>query len=312
METYKSVVDVIIPVYKPGEELIELLDKLSTQTYQINRIILINTEKQYFDDKYLFLPQTEVVHITKAEFDHAATRNMGIGMSNADKILLMTMDAIPANDFMVEELVKAFDISSTHSATTAVVYGRQLPRKDCRMAEQYTRVFNYPENSCVKTLKDVSELGIKAYFCSDVCAMYDASVYRKLGGFVPKAIFNEDMLFAAKAINSGYAVVYCAKAQVIHSHNYTLKEQFARNFDLGVSQAEHPEVFGDIKSESEGIRLVKKTAGYLLKNGRWYQVPYLVMSSAAKYLGYKKGLSYRKLSDRRVLKYTMNKEYWKV
>lgn len=312
METHKSVVDVIIPVYKPGEELMELLNKLSAQTYPINRIILINTEKQYFNDKYLFLPQAEVVHITKAEFDHAATRNMGIEMSNADKILLMTMDAIPANDFMVEEMVKSFDISSTHNETAAVSYGRQLPRKDCRMSEQYTRMFNYPEKSSVKTLKDVSQMGIKAYFCSDVCAMYDTAIYRKLGGFVPKAIFNEDMIYAAKAVKNGYAVVYCAEAQVIHSHNYTLKEQFARNFDLGVSQAEHPEVFGGIKSESEGIRLVKNTAGYLLKNGRWYQIPYLVMASAAKYLGYRKGLSYRKLSERYILKHTMNKEYWKV
>ena len=312
LETHKSVVDVIIPVYKPGEELMILLKKLSTQTYPINRIILINTEKQYFDDKYLFLPQAEVVHITKAEFDHAATRNMGIEMSDADKILLMTMDAIPANDFMVEKLVKSFDISSSHNEWAAVSYGRQLPRTDCRIAEKYTREFNYPESSCVKTLKDVPRLGIKAYFCSDVCAMYDVSIYRSLGGFVPKAIFNEDMIFAAKAISNGYAVVYCAEAQVIHSHNYTIREQFARNFDLGVSQAEHPEVFSTVKSESEGIRLVKQTAGYLLRNGYWYQIPHLIVSSAAKYLGYRKGLSYRKLSDRYILKHTMNKEYWKV
>ena len=41
--------DVIIPVYKPGSRLIDLLDRLRTQTYPVHRIILINTEKQYFD-----------------------------------------------------------------------------------------------------------------------------------------------------------------------------------------------------------------------------------------------------------------------
>ncbi len=312
MKMYNSVVDVIIPVYKPGTELMTLLQRLSTQTHPVNRIILINTDKQYFDDKYLFLPQTEAVHITKAEFDHAATRNMGIEMSSANKVLLMTMDAIPANDYLVEELIKAFDISDGQSGAVAVSYGRQLPREDCRMAEQYTRVFNYPEESSIKTQKDIERLGIKAYFCSDVCAMYDTEIYRRLGGFVPKAIFNEDMLYAAKAIQNGYAVAYCASAKVIHSHNYTLREQFSRNFDLGVSQAEHPEVFGGIKSESEGIRLVKNTAGHLLKNGRWYQVPYLFMTSAAKYLGYRKGLNYKRLSEKRILKCTMNKDYWKV
>ena len=57
-----------------------------------------------------------------------------------------------------------------------------------------------------------------------------------------------------------YAIAYVADAKVIHSHNYNCTQQFKRNFDLAVSQADHPEVFGGIRSESEGIRLVKQTA----------------------------------------------------
>ena len=55
-------------------------------------------------------------------------------------------------------------------------------------------------------------------------------------------------------INAGYKVAYVAEARVIHSHNYTGMQQFHRNFDMAVSQAEHPEVFEGIKSESEGIK----------------------------------------------------------
>lgn len=305
-------VDVVIPVYKPGEQLSELLNKLLTQTIKINRIILINTEKDYFDDKYLVNPIIEVVHVTKAEFDHAATRNMGIQMSDADMVLFMTMDAIPYDNNLVMYLLESFDRNGSKGEKVAVAYARQLPREDCRMAECYTRYFNYPDESKIKTLDDLQELGIKTYFCSDVCAMYDVKIYNKLGGFVSRAIFNEDMLYAAKAINNGYAVAYSNSARVIHSHNYTLKEQFSRNFDLAVSQAEHPEVFADIKSEREGIKLVKNTAGYLCRNGHWYEVPYLFFTSAAKYLGYKKGLKFKKLSTKKILKYTMNKNYWKV
>lgn len=312
MQNTTKKVDVVIPVYKPGEQLSELLNKLLTQTNSVNRIILINTEKDYFDDKYLINPIIEVVHITKAEFDHAATRNMGIQMSNADMVLFMTMDAIPYDNNLISQLLDSLGKTGAKGEKVAVAYARQLPRKDCRMAERYTRQFNYPDESRIKTLEDLQELGIKTYFCSDVCAMYDVKIYKKLGGFVHKAIFNEDMIYAAKVINNGYAVAYANGARVIHSHNYTLKEQFSRNFDLGVSQAEHPEVFANIKSESEGIRLVKNTVGYLFRNGHWYEVPYLFFSSAAKYLGYKKGLKFKKLSIKKILKYTMNKDYWKV
>ena len=60
---------------------------------------------------------------------------------------------------------------------------------------------------------------------------------------------------------------------MIHSHNYTCMQQFRRNFDLGVSQAEYPEVFQTASSESEGIRLVKKTFRYLCMNGRRRLIP---------------------------------------
>ena len=302
-------VDVVIPVYKPDKELRELLQKLQKQTHPVNRVIIINTDKQYFSDDYCVMPNMEVVHITRDEFDHGATRNMGIELCQGEYVLLMTMDAIPENEYLVEELLKAH-VNNRENSPVAVSYARQLPREDCRLMEEYTRIYNYPEESMVKTKADVSRLGIKAYFCSDVCAMYNKEIYMKLGGFVSKAIFNEDMIFAAKAINNGYGIAYCADARVIHSHNYTVKQQFSRNFDMGVSQSLHPEVFDGIKSEGEGIRLVKNTAGYLFKKGHWYEIPYLVITSAAKYLGYRRGMNFKKLSPKKIRKYTMNISYW--
>ncbi len=301
-------VDVVIPVYKPGEDLLDLLEKLQKQTVPIDRIIIINTEREFFDEKiYKIASNIEVSHITKAQFDHAATRNMGIQMSEADYVLFMTMDAIPCDEYLVENLLRGFQ---SDDIKVAVSYARQLPKHGCRMAECFTREFNYPEQDRMKTLSSIDELGIKTFFCSDVCAMYDREIYGLLGGFVERAIFNEDMLYAAKAVDSGYGIMYCAKATVYHSHNYTCMEQFRRNFDMGVSQAEHPEVFARVSSESEGIKLVLRTAGYLVRHGHWYEVPHLVIMSAFKFVGYRKGMKFHKLSNKKLLKYTSNPEYW--
>ena len=49
-------------------------------------------------------------------------------------------------------------------------------------------------------------MGIKAWFCSDVCAAYRKKIYDEAGGFVKKTVFNEDMLMAAEAMKLGYAV----------------------------------------------------------------------------------------------------------
>ncbi len=299
-------VDVIIPTYQPDEKVVVLVKKLLKQTCEINEIHLIDTETGVFPKELYELEKIRVTHIRQKDFDHGGTRHLGASKSDADFIVYMTQDAMPVNERMIEELIRPFDMPDA-----AVTYGRQLPAADCRLIERYTRAFNYPEQGIVKSAKDVERLGIKAYFCSDVCAAYRKSIYEELGGFERKTIFNEDMIMAAKAIQAGYKVVYAAEAKVIHSHNYSPMQQFHRNFDLAVSQCEHPEIFANIKSEKEGMRLVKDTAAYLLKKGKPWQIGSLILTSGCKYLGYKCGMNYKKMPRRMVMKCTMNPGYWK-
>lgn len=300
-------VDAVIPAYKPGHDLRELVEKLLDQTVRLGRIIIINTDREFFDGKeYLIAPAVEVVHITRHEFDHARTRDMGIRMSDADYVLFMTMDAIPKDNYLVEKLLSGF----RRADNIAVSYARQLPKKDCNRIEQITREFNYPAQSRVQTSDDIKELGIKAYFCSDVCAMYDTSIYRSLGGFKAPAIFNEDMVYAAGALDAGYAVSYCADALVYHSHNYTGRQYYRRNFDLGVSQADHPEIFERFNVKGTGMQLVRKSLAQICRRGTPADIIRLVYYSGMKYLGFRKGKNYHKLSLKSCLKHTSDKEYW--
>ena len=300
-------VTVIIPTYKPDGTFQKLIEKLKTQTYPIKKILILNTEAKYWKEDWIKgIPQAEVHHITKEKFDHGKTRAMGAAMAETDLLVFFTQDAVPANNKVIEVLVNSFADNSIGAA-----YGRQLPAADCKFIEQYTRGFNYPENSRVKRKEDLPKLGIKTYFCSNVCAAYRRCVYEKLGGFVTKTIFNEDMILAAQMIQAGYGVAYAARAEVIHSHNYSYFQQFQRNFDLAVSQADHPEIFAQISSESEGMRLVKQTASYLLKQKKPWLIPDLVLTSGFKFLGYKAGQNYQKLPKGLVKKFTMNPSYWK-
>ncbi len=306
-------IDVIIPTYKPDGKFLALIEKLSKQTYPIQRIIILNTEEKFYG-RLMFgtafvekNKNVEVYHHSKKEFDHGMTRNKGFKRSDAEYVLFMTQDAVPTDEFLVEELVKAME-----DEKTAVAYARQLAGEEASPIERYTRLFNYPEESRVKTKEDLPELGVKTFFCSNVCALYQSAVFKQLGGFVNRAIFNEDMIFAAKAIEMGYAIAYCASAKVLHAHHYSAKEQFHRNFDIGVSQADHPEIFQAYPSESEGIKMVKLTANYLKKIGKRNQIPALVFTSGCKYLGYKLGRHYQSLSRKMVISLSMNKDYWRL
>lgn len=310
---YKKVVDVIIPVYKPDKVLKRLLKLLGEQSHPIRQIIVMNTEQSYWKkEEYDWIPNLEVYHVTKEEFDHGDTRNQGAGYSKADIMVFMTDDAVPADGNLIDALVKALDQKGRGGEKVVMAYGRQLPNPDCGLAEQYTRSFNYPEQSRVKTGSDLKELGIKAFFASNVCCAYDRAAFMEAGGFTRRTIFNEDMIYAGNAVrHRGQAVAYESGAKVYHSHNYDCRTQFKRNFDLAVSQADHPEVFEGIRSESEGIRLVKKTCFWLIKERKPWLVPGVIVKSGFKYMGYLLGKRYRSLPKKVILRCTMNREYWK-
>lgn len=300
-------VDVLIPVYRPDGKLTELLKRLKMQNYPIHRVILMNTEEKHFPTELTGIwDRVEVYHLAKEEFDHGGTRDRGVRMSTADLVVCMTQDAMPADETLIEELVKPFDDPEVWAA-----YARQLPNEDCREVEKYTRSFNYPEQSMVKTKEDLDRLGIKTFFCSNVCAAWRREKYLELGGFVKHTIFNEDMILAGTMIKQGGKIAYCAKAKVIHSHNYSAFQQFHRNFDLAVSQTMYPEVFGGIRSESEGIKLVKKSLSYCIEIGKPWLMIQVVTQSAGKLLGYKMGQRYRSLPMWLILRCTMSPSFWR-
>jgi rhamnosyltransferase len=302
-------VDVIIPTYRSDEKLNKLLDMLYRQSVKPNRVIILHTEEYPGEEQPL--PQISesnitVVPINKNDFDHGGTRKYGASLSNAEILMFMTQDAVPMDELLIEKLLEPYE-----DPMVSATYARQLPDEKADLLERYIRHFNYPKQSRVKTLEDMDELGIKTFFCSNVCATYRKSVYQKLGGFVDKTIFNEDMIMAAGMIRANYKIAYAADAKVVHSHNYTYVQQFTRNFDLGVSHNQYVEVFSGVKSEKEGIKLVKKSLQFLIEKKKYYLIPDLIINSGFKFIGYQLGVRYDLFPVSFIKRCSMNKSYWK-
>lgn len=280
------IVDVVIPTYKPGNELKKLVERLMKQECKIHKIIIVNTLVDGLEFPVLDSVQGEKIErfdIPQEEFNHGLTRNYGMEQSDADYVVFMTQDAIPADSKLITELIRPFADEDVY-----VSYARQLPRKNCKYVESYVRSFNYPAEDVVKTKEDFDTMGIKTIFCSDVCAAYRRDRHQELGGF-PKTNFNEDMIFAYKTLMAGKKVYYASKAKVVHSHNYTYFQQYRRNVEIGKSQMEFKEIFGTLKSENEGVRMIKGGIMHLIKKGKWYLIPDLILSSGFKFIGYRVG-----------------------
>ncbi|MEM5609685.1 hypothetical protein AAHB63_02810 [Bacillus thuringiensis] len=120
----------------------------------------------------------------------------------------MTQDAIPYDNQLISKLV-----DSLEDEEVVVSYARQIPREDANLLEKFARSFNYPEVSILKSKDSIGEMGVKAFFNSNVCSAYKRDWFLQLGKFPTKVILNEDMIFAAKSIFSNKKFIIVQKVK---------------------------------------------------------------------------------------------------
>ena len=68
-------VDVLIPAYRPGEKFARLLSALRRQDTPVRKIIVVNTEEEYWDRRFERMDGLEVHHIKKKD-SHIVHQNM--------------------------------------------------------------------------------------------------------------------------------------------------------------------------------------------------------------------------------------------
>nr|WP_041275132.1 glycosyltransferase family 2 protein [Desulfotomaculum nigrificans] len=295
----------IIPTLNAGSSFELLLQSINKQNVVPKQIIVIDSES---DDDTANIARKygcNVIPINRRDFNHGATRQFGAEYTDVDVVVFLTQDIILADENSLEKIIDCF-----HDPAVGAAYGRQLPHKNALPIGAHARLFNYPPDSRVKTLDNAQELGIKATFISNSFAAYRKAALKEVGGFPDNVILSEDTYVAAKMLLAGWKVYYCAEAQVYHSHNYSVWQEFRRYFDIGVFHGrEHwiRTAFG--QAEGEGFRYVVSELKYLWANGKCF-IPKACLQNLCKFLGYKLGLKEKVLPLWLKKKMSMNKRYW--
>ncbi len=299
-------VSVVIPTYNAAAYLPALLKRLREQTIP-HELILIDSESDEPTQQVFRNEKVDIVRIKKSEFNHGATRNLGLQLAQYDKVIFLTQDALPASIDTLQQLVKALDSRQD----VAMAYGRQLPYPETGVFGQFARKNNYPSVSLIKTKEMIPQMGIKTCSCSNSFAIYKKHDLLAIGGFPSDTILGEDVSVAARFILQGKAVAYTAEAKVFHSHDYTIVEEFKRYFDIGVFHREQNAILKEFsKAESEGFRYVLQEWRYLHQNGRAFLIPVQLAHVAAKYIGYRLGRMEHLLSNKLKSRLSMHSRFW--
>lgn len=298
-----SKIGLIVPTLNAGKLWTSWLEAFERQTRKPDYLLVIDSSSNDDTQDLARAHGFTVKVITRAEFNHGGTRQMGVDMMpEADIIAFLTQDALLANPDAIELLLAAFADESVGAA-----YGRQLPHRNAGPIAAHARLFNYPPESQLRGLEDRERFGIKTAFISNSFAAYRRSALMQAGGFPADTIMNEDTYVAGRMLASGWKIAYCADAQVFHSHDYRFLDEFKRYFDIGVFHTHTPwlqQLFGG--ASGEGRRYVLSELRYLLKKAPWL-IPSALLRTALKLLGFKLGGSL----PRTVSPYfSLHRSYW--
>jgi rhamnosyltransferase len=250
-------IDIICPLYN-AEKYVESLQKgIETQdTYEnvknIRYIITKGNDSTEEIVNKISKRNNKVVSkiIEPQEFSHSLTREKEAFECDSDILVFITQDIIIPKSDWLSNLVKPI-INNEVDAT----YSRQICN-DKKTIEYYTRQKNYPNESKIKTKKDIETSGINAFFYSDASSAIKKDTFIKLNGYDGKKLpTNEDMYIAYKLITNGYKIKYCADSEVIHSHRFTLKETYNRYKLYGKFLKQEPQL--NVKSTKAGSGLAK-------------------------------------------------------
>ena len=300
-------VTLAVLLYNASPYLQKLTESVDKQSVAIGTRLAVYTRSN--DDSLSQIEQffDEVIKIEPNNFDHGGTRQIALDECQTDIVVFLTQDVILKPNAL-EEIINSFN-----DPTVGCAYGRQLPHDDATAFAQHLRYFNYPEHSQVKSLSDVQDLGITTCFNSNSFSAYRVSALKSVGGFPEKNIVGEDVIAAVRLLNAGWKIAYNAKAQVYHSHNYTLIEEFKRYFDTGEFHRSNAALLLPFQtSTSRGKAFVLSEVKYLIKNHYWYYLPFAFLRTIIKWSAYKLGRASNKLSKNLSAKGSAHVSYWTI
>jgi rhamnosyltransferase len=300
-------VNLVVPTLNPGRHLLQLTEGIKKNRESIHRVLIMDSASTDGSQAIFERNGFECYCIPRVSFDHGGTRMLAIEHLDDERLVVfLTQDAY-LEEGAIARLIEPF----LDNPSCAVAYGRQLPHSDASPFACFSRYFNYGSNSIIKDFSSIQELGLKTAFCSNSFACYDPKSLSEVGGFPTSTIFGEDMIAAAKLVLARYLVCYQADATVRHSHEYSIREEIRRSFDIGVMHTDTAFLLKRLgTAEGTGMLYAKGEILFCLGENRYGLAMVSVLRSVFKYLGYRLGRSHRLWPSKLNRTLSMNSGYW--
>lgn len=264
----------------------DLLNAVFAQRVDFSfEVIIVDSTSRLDDVQRMREFPVKFEQIKPEEFGHGRTRNLLASKAHGDVLLYLSQDAQPVNGTWMSALISCFE-----DPLVAGSYAQQIPRADADPLIRFFLARTYGSRPARRRLRAKDAVHIDEIFFSNVSSAIRREIWQKFP-FRDDLVMSEDQYWAYDVLRAGYDVVYEPAAQVFHSHNYSLRTLFRRNWDSGASLRG---LIGDspIAIARRGLSYVLDQASYLVATGRPQWLPYMFVYEATKALGFSMGMRF--------------------
>lgn len=165
---------------------------------------------------------SHVLTVPQGTYVPGRVLNEAMEQTQGEYVLFLNADCTPVDEHWAAQMLAGF------TEHTAAVFGRQVPRPGC--APLYAKDIE-------DTYGDGSRQRLWRHCFSMASSAIRRSVWRGLR-FSETLAYSEDIDWSWRARQHGGTIGYAADALVLHSHNYTLRQWYRRQYGEGYADAQ--------------------------------------------------------------------------
>ena len=230
---------ITIPIKFPDFRLGQCLSAIDRQCYDEDICVLLissghqNDHLLHIIGAYGGSLRIVVRNIPSDTFQHGRTRNMSISFVDAQYYVFLTQDAVPANEFWLDALVKPLKDDSNIAGS----YSRHSAHLDhsiftcAELNTFFLELGNFPlaDKDMIEQARNQKEKDLMQFFSNNSSCIRGS--FMRSGLTFPEVDFAEDQAWSANVIRSGYKKAFSFDSVIRHSHELGIRESFGRGFD---------------------------------------------------------------------------------
>lgn len=165
----------------------------------------------------------QVIEVPAGQYVPGRVLNQAMAATQGEFVIFLNSDCTPQHVECLQNLVAGFESDEK----IAAVFGCQVPRLDC------WTLF-------AKDTDDTFGDGRRQQYWKHCFSMASSAIRRSTWEQIPfdEALqYSEDIDWTWRVRQAGWKIQYVADSRVMHSHNYTLRQFFKRQYGEGKAEA---------------------------------------------------------------------------